>query len=348
MKEFSPRRLRFFRLILFLLPPLVVVAVLGGLELYFTGKGAAGTREELEPGFEHFDARVGNLPVAGRRSRARAFTADGRLLYDVHYSIDPQSRRLTQNLHSGPCSEALLVMGCSFVFGEGLEDAETLPSQLGVAAPELCSYNYGFRAWGPGNLLQRVRMPGFAAEFPEQQGRAVYVFIDHHLARLVGNLSLSRLNPIWRWVLPDFRLDSQGRLEFRGIMARSRPLESRIHRLLGASGLLRHFTVDFPARFGEQDYRLFTSVVTELKAELARRKGIREFTLVFYPGSQLAPVLIPYLQGAGIRVLDYSRLDLGKLVESPAIPGEGVHPSAAANRVLAERLARDLGLNKRH
>ena len=72
------------------------------------------------------DSVLGYSAVPGARVRAirKRF---GATLYDVTYTISDQGARVTRG---NPAGETWLFMGCSFTFGEGVSDDETLPAQF--------------------------------------------------------------------------------------------------------------------------------------------------------------------------------------------------------------------------
>ena len=79
---------------------------------------------------DHFferDELFGYRPIPSQRVSAIRLLGASDTLYDVHYTIDSLSRRA-----SVPINEAsdyfAMFLGCSFVFGEGLDDNATLPS----------------------------------------------------------------------------------------------------------------------------------------------------------------------------------------------------------------------------
>ena len=63
--------------------------------------------------------------------------------------------------------------------------------------------------------------------------------------------------------------------------------------------------------------------------------------MLIFPRAEKCRRLIPYLEQAGIRVVDYS--GLRELPFDERFSGEG-HPTAAAYHAIAERLTRELGL----
>jgi hypothetical protein len=95
-------------------------------------------------------ADVGRLPLPGRYP-ARLATLDGEPIYDVDYSISPDGFRVTPGQDDNDPMR-INVFGGSFVFGQGLEDDETLPFHL---ARELGreTKNFGFMGWGPHQAL---------------------------------------------------------------------------------------------------------------------------------------------------------------------------------------------------
>lgn len=88
------------------------------------------------------------------RSRKKERTSIGtQLLYDVTYSIDSNGNRLTPS-HAGSKTRgnAILFLGDSYTFGEGLDDNETMPFyvQLSTNQP---SVNAGMHGYGAHQAL---------------------------------------------------------------------------------------------------------------------------------------------------------------------------------------------------
>ncbi len=64
---------------------------------------------------------------AGQFRVTRIDPKSGATIYDATYSIDRDHLRQTRSCASGP---TVGFFGCSFTFGEGLNDADTLPQQV--------------------------------------------------------------------------------------------------------------------------------------------------------------------------------------------------------------------------
>jgi hypothetical protein len=80
---------------------------------------------------------------------------NGRLIYDAIYTINDA---LLRKVDSGVSGKGTAFVGDSFIFGDGLQDGETLPQQFadleGRKAPV---YNLGFSAYSPAQALAEMR-----------------------------------------------------------------------------------------------------------------------------------------------------------------------------------------------
>ena len=128
---------------------------------------------------------------------------DRSVLFDVHYTIDPSGRRVTiPSASIAHSKKQILFFGCSFVFGIGINDDETLSSQVAAQTVQYEVFNYGVGGWGPNNLLRLLNSKSFGSDLPKKKGIAIYEFIDHHMDRIFGSLNLFQLNPDWINSLP--------------------------------------------------------------------------------------------------------------------------------------------------
>ncbi|OQY36439.1 MAG: hypothetical protein B6243_03195 [Anaerolineaceae bacterium 4572_5.2] len=110
------------------------------------------------------DDLLGYIPVPNTRVNSIKKLGDD-LIYDVEYSIDQYSRREvpglefrvsgseTSNTKPETRNQFILFFGGSFIFGEGLNDDETLPAHVGRLAPRYRPYNYGLSGYGPQQML---------------------------------------------------------------------------------------------------------------------------------------------------------------------------------------------------
>lgn len=131
-------------------------------------------------------------PSPNRVYKSVERTADGKLVYDIEYQIDEFSRRFVHS--SDPkASYALALLGCSFVYGEGVDNSESLPFYLHQYVPQANVYNLGFHGNSIANFLyqvQEIKDHPFYKDIVGKKRIAIYVFQDFHLDRFFGTTRL--------------------------------------------------------------------------------------------------------------------------------------------------------------
>jgi len=75
------------------------------------------------------------------------------ILFNVLYTTDEKGRRITADNQS-TADTLILLFGCSYTYGEGLNDDETFAWQLSeLLGPKFQVYNYGFHGYGSHQML---------------------------------------------------------------------------------------------------------------------------------------------------------------------------------------------------
>ena len=99
------------------------------------------------------DPVTGYKPRPGAAVRSvRKGRADGVVQYDVRYTVDEHSRRKVAQ--HPEARKAVLFFGCSFTFGEGLTDEDTLPYRVNEKiGGEFQAFNFGYSGYGPHQFL---------------------------------------------------------------------------------------------------------------------------------------------------------------------------------------------------
>lgn len=323
------------RISAFLIGSVFAFVMLCGAEGSFYLLNQQNRLEERDSGslFEP-DALLGYKPrsqtqITSTSNRKR----DGALVYDVVYSIDAFSRRKTPVKDSDrPSLGSILYFGCSFTFGEGVNDDETMPAYVSRLAPEYRPYNYGFRGYGPQQMFAKLQSAELAEEV-DRSGHwiAVYTFIDAHVSRVIGSMR----SLYYTAQHPYFTLDRDDHLMRNRSFASGRPALTRLYQLLSRSQTLKFFRSDWP-RVKEGDLRLTARLISESRTLFHEQFNSDDFYVLIYPGSTIyGKRLIPYLKQANITYFDYSSLPFEK------IPYDG-HPTARTHQAVAERLTRDL------
>jgi hypothetical protein len=273
------------------------------------------------------DASLGYVAQPGKHN-ARKLTRAGDVVYDVIYSIDGDGFRVTPQAE-GTRTSAAYFLGCSYTFGEGLFDDETLPYYFGSLNPEVRVKNFGMHGYGLSHSLVVLedRVP--------EKGVLVLVLTSPWHAFRIGCVEP------WLKGSPRFVLGSGGRLERAGAC------DPLIHRLDSAS-VVRHSHIyrgltPLVKRYLESAPGLgdlYLAVLKRLKAvtdERGQRLVVAYMRMSQADSTELAvsnDEMIARIKGEGIELVDVTLAPEAKYSLSP----HDRHPSAAANRRRAEIL----------
>ena len=285
---------------------------------------------------------LGYAPLPDRVVEARKSVGSERI-YDVTYSIDDHGLRITPGVKASTAPRgAFLFFGCSFTFGEGLNDDETLPydfaRELGFAYPVV---NLGFSGYGPHQMLKRIESGMLDAVVSGPVRAAVYVALPSHVDRAAGRAW-------WDPVGPKYLLDSQGIARYAGpFMSVPEPLVPMFYQLLQrietGPSLLAGRVVDLVLSARADDLplriRTFTGIVARAAQLLKERYRAKLSILYWDDRSALSEAILTSLAASNFQTIKVSEIiPLGRR-EAYQIPKDW-HPTAAANELLAKELSK--------
>jgi hypothetical protein len=302
------------------------------------GAGAVKTTEPRE--WMPPDPVLGYRPLAGTKVRARE-TFDGKTVFDVTYTILPDSTRATPSVPAG--SDTYIFLGDSFMFGEGLGDDDTLPSQfVRETGYQAHAVNFSASGWGPNHWVRALEA-GLLDHYRTAPVKAVVTWIiPAHLARVTGDGSWLGSSP--RYVLQN------GQPKFTGTFSQHRwsdPVDGMRY-LLGEQ-------FSFVRAIGERQRQqeqgdLFIALMLRLRA-LAREKFEAPLLVVYswldddsWPEENLSPAghpplvqLMDRLRERRVPMMFVDHETKNHDASELQIPHNG-HPSAFANRLVAGQL----------
>lgn len=323
---------------------LVIVLELGFRIYEYAHESQKPTEVYSPPELMQRDATLGVKPRANVRVEAHKIAADGKEIFGAHYTIDSHGRRMTTVASASEKEYYALFFGCSFTFGEGVNDNRTLPYFLGKFAPCYKPYNYAFIGYGPQQMLAKLQTGTVSKEIPEHKGILIYGYMGEpgvgHVERAIGSMAIYD----WTRHFPHYHLDSKGNLVRNGDFTSGRPILSLAYRALLHSAMVRVSGIDYPFRLNDEHVNLTARIVKQSAKTYEKEFGNNDFYVLIFPGAVewSSRKLAVDLRKAGIKVLDYS-----KVKEFSAagyrIPGDE-HPSPRWNEEMARLVARDLGL----
>lgn len=260
-------------------------------------------------------------------------------IYSVKYTVDEFGRRIVQDAHRDRALAALF-WGCSFTFGEAIEDTDTLPKYFEQYSKYFTAYNFGVRGYAPNEMIVQLRDGRTLGGIAQKSGVALYLFLDNHMSRSLGYLD----NYSWTRTFANVDLDEHGKAIHNGTFASVHPLRDLWLRLLGLSETFRFFKLNWPLRVTDRDLDHFADLVQAMKFEMKEKFPGFQFVMVFHPmdSDRYGSHLIARLEKRGINYLDYSGVKWENLIgESGRIRVDG-HPNGVSNRLLGQQLAEDL------
>lgn len=289
------------------------------------------TFQDAPGGFRLVDQpRVGYAarPNAWRRHQSWAGT---QLLYEVTYQMDEHGWRRGPGLAAADEPRAVVFLGCSFTFGVGLQDAETLPAQFERAAGgAVRTYNVAMDGYGPHQLLalfEQDRVKPVSGRHERMAG--LHLAIPNHVLRVAGAAR-------WGFQGPCYRLQPDGTVRYTGPFHR-KGMAAVLH-LAARSHVLSEIH-DRVRRVTERDLDRHAAVVAALQAEFQQQFNGPFVVLAWDTGDAGYAEMVARLRGRGLRVVEVSELVPGYVSgRADLMRPLDRHPTPACMRQVADAL----------
>ena len=318
----------------------ILFFVLGILEAYFGGWFSKRPPQLLnysisDPSYFQPHAALGYGPRKGIQVKARKNFGNQKL-YDVVYSINHDGLRM--GFEGGDNGRvAALFFGCSYTFGEGVNDDETLPYVFEERSQgRFKAVNLGFHGYGPQQMLavleNELEKPIVGDHRP---GYAIYQAITPHVHRCAGRVTFEKSGP--RYVL-----DGNGEPAF------TRPFNNKLAgifmSMLSRSHIARRFLTS-TAEITSADIDLFVAIVRKSAEIFGERYGGVFYVLYWMYDKPWEIEIVSKLTAKGIKVIDVREFlpDHITKKEKYRIPYD-YHPNPLAYEKIAEYLLAKLGV----
>ncbi|MGA2227315.1 MAG: hypothetical protein ABSH41_23005 [Syntrophobacteraceae bacterium] len=333
----------------------IVACVVAGVEAYMLTHEY--TPRIFSPGFMVPDDALGWGPAKGMQAKAMEAASVGLFhrpvgkISDTMYTIDSNGLRIAPPYRSDDLAGSVLFFGCSYTFGIGLKDDETLPYQVGVQSDgRYRTFNFAFVAYGPSQMLAAIETGRVSGVVDTTPGYAYYIAIPHHVWRAAGRVDWIHHQP--RYVLEtDGTLHRAGYFEGRKSLARELSfgwlIEGQLNWIegqLNKAAIWRRLLMK-DSRITDDDIRLYLAMIGRTQ----------ELITTQYPGIQFRIILWPGQGGSVAQRSTYEKIRDGFLrmgipvdfVED-ILPGYNTdrekfqlssmdtHQNALANRLLAQ------------
>ncbi len=266
--------------------------------------------------------------------RARRLINGSEVLYDVVYSINDAGLRVTPT--HADAKIAIAFLGCSFTFGDGLNDAQTFPWQVGEKlGAQYQVFNFGKSGFGANSVFANLQEN---MQLLQKYEHVIffYTIIEDHQRRVV-------LGP--RYVLENGVAVRKGDNEPQKLFGSNESLEKWVKR----SYLFKKIDVPLKAMFspmGNEKDRvdLTYALIESMQKEILQKFPESSFTVVAWPPGAMEMLadlpknitLIDAEPWLPEYALEHNKKD-SKYVLRPAVDS---HPTAYANSLVSDALVK--------
>ncbi|MBS0546872.1 MAG: hypothetical protein JSR24_03925 [Proteobacteria bacterium] len=298
------------------------------------------SKQETPPDWYPQDPDLGFKPRPNTTIAATA-SYDGKPLYNVTYHIDDKGGRVVPgSVDQGP---TWLFVGDSYMFSEGVEDRDTLPSMFARRLdPPAHVVNTGVPGYGSTNIVRAFELGTYDKQVIGKVAAVIAWATPPLLIRVTGDAS-------WMNTSPRYDFGSDGKLHWSGSFGTYR----WTHPWAGASyyarsnvGWIRRATEEYMER---EQTKLYIALMARL-AELARERYDAPLILLSN-GPEKEPADQPDLQYLpafdGLRALGIPIVSVRKKLgpvrdwQQYFIPHDG-HPTPKMNALVTDALIETL------
>lgn len=255
------------------------------------------------------------------------------IVYDtVHISTDFLGRRTTVKPTSDSTNRYALFFGCSYTYGDGVSDHETLPSFVQSLAPTTQVYNYGYLAYSPLHMLAQLQQMDIRNDISHSKGIAFFTLINDHVDRVI---------PATRWIeltLGKFPYLDHSTMTTDGIFHKKRRIYTDFILDFQHRGIKQLLKWGYPKQHTPEHYQLVVDIIAKAKEEFKKQFDNEEFYVIIFPGNPISDEMKKQLEDKGISYKDYSSLII---TEDKMLPFDNAHPSPLVYQTIAEQLHKD-------
>lgn len=274
-------------------------------------------------------------------SQLQVLEETGEVTFNTTYQFDDFGRRATP-LPSKKFDSHTILVGCSFVFGMGLSDHETLAALLQEKSSNARAYTIALPGWSVGDVVASQEKTTMWDGIEPQNGMVLYNFSQSmHLRRFLGSLASvasNQLNSAYIAYDPHKK-----RYHFAGVYTKNKTWYVFIANLFNKSKLFRFIGLDWP-RATEETLDNFAKAILQVKENYQEKYGNKNAFVVYFEPEKKWNNLIPYLEKYKIHYLDYTNFRLTEHAQKELFIKYDNHPTREYNRLLAEQISCDLKL----
>jgi hypothetical protein len=273
------------------------------------------------------DASYRNAPTLEARD---ARVCDGKIIYESIYRTDAYGLRISPPENPNSPQDCVLFFGCSFTFGTGVGNEETMPYQVGVAAGDRYRVrNFGVGGYGPHHILATVEGTRWLEALRCEPKVAIYQAIPSHANRAVESWHVDGGRPGPRYVR-----DSSGTIVRDGNLQNVR--ERNIWtRFLNQWPPARRYLEERDNQIDDETAGLFIGLIDAWAGSLRQRFPDIEVHVIYWDDSSNRELPWQRLDDVSVHLISEILPRNDNQDGGYTIPGDG-HPNTTAHRLIAQ------------
>lgn len=272
---------------------------------------AAYFRETLVLPFDYRDHNYDPMPGFPRYDQ-----------FKRRLSLSPQNTQQKDHFN--------IFLGGSFLYGDGVTDEFTLPSQIQSRLTNYQSYNYCIEGGSPAHALTLMSRRQLTSQIQQKSGSVFFEITGSSFGRISGTPA----NSAWLKYLPYTEVDSNGRLGLKGTLDEARPVHWFLinwFRLSVISNFINLGENDWDKLFPNRTKQL-CKIIEETKRVISEQVTVEGFYVLGYGLKKEAYLeMKDCLQGAGIQlhIIRNAEIDVCMSKTRRSHPSELSHAEAA-------------------
>jgi hypothetical protein len=258
-------------------------------------------------------------------------------VYNMAFKTDSLSNRITPAISNAKPSRFFVSFGCSFTFGEGLADTNTIAYNFQNQNSTFRAYNLGYSGYGLHQALAKIEMEYLPTYLAEKEGIGIFTYIPDHVNRSTLGLNSYLANG---GRTPQYIIENELAVR-KGFFSDVHPLKKIVYDWAHTNAIMNYFKITLPIKRSDKHFEAVAIMAKTMAIKFKQQTKASRFVLVLYPSAtDNYSQLIPFLVKHKVDYLNYSQL-FDPTQPAYAIPNDG-HPSALANKMFAAKLAEDL------
>lgn len=317
----------------------VALITFSGYETYISIKSSYGGKSFIRSAKAlKKDKILGYSPIPNNQFTETKLYKD-QVLFKATYSFNDHGLRTSPPFEKDSLIGDCLFFGCSYTFGEGIEDEETFPYQVGILTKgQYRIHNFAYDGYGPHQMLAALEH-GAVKEIVPNDEKAKYGFFltfPDHALRAAGWIS-------WDSRGPRYRLNNDDGVSLDGTF-----YDNTIIRWVKRSKTLPKLFLSYE-NLGNEEIKLYAGIIAAAATKFKALYPNGKFYVLFINRqTELSQKLLSALQQKGLTILLVNEIlsDPAPYSEHFRVHKYDSHPNALANKLTASFIAEKILLKK--